>query len=108
MVLWYKSYKFVPSRGVAVALSVWHLAYSMDSRRIVFRYQSGATDFSVFQDVPTGYEARQVPYSMDNQGLFLRGRGLKLVAQHLVPKIITSGAVPPFPHLPSWRGQGQL
>jgi hypothetical protein len=62
-----------------------------------------AKKFSLFNTNQTKTEANREPHPMDSEG-FLPGvkrQGVKLTTDHLVPRLIMYGTIPPLRHTPS-------
>jgi len=48
------------------------------------------------------------PGRLPFNGYLGRGRGVVTTHLHLAPRLRMSGPITPFPHMPSWRAQGQM
>jgi len=68
--------------------------------------------FSVLQSDQTGPCFQPASYSLDNDYFLRRVKAVGGVNPttplHLCPSLRMCGTIPLLPHLPAWRGQGQI
>jgi hypothetical protein len=90
--------------GVWIAQSVWRRDTGWKVR---LRFPVGTSDFSLLCCVQAGSEAHPAFLPMDTGAHSPEAKRPGRVADHSPPssaEIKNGGAMPPFPHMSSWRG----
>lgn len=56
------------------SVQLYQLRYGKDNRKFLLPFSTKARDFSLIQDVNTGFDARSASYSVGTGAFFLEGK----------------------------------
>jgi hypothetical protein len=100
-----RAYVFVAKGDNSVGIA---LGYGLDDRGSRFRFPVGAGNFSLHHRVQNGSEAHPASCPMGTRGSFPGGKAAGSWSWPLTSILCRgqrmSGAIPPLPNTPSWRG----